>query len=144
MSLIGYLEIGDNDEQKYSTSYELTDFKCHVSRHHNESRPDGATWCDRMEVSVVAPGQSDLNLYEWYVDRTLLSGHILIQLSSDDDDGEVKEVLFENALCFALSEEYHIDQDARRTLHLKVVADEVKMDEITLKSDVICQFLQKE
>lgn len=138
------MELGDNEDGKYSLSYELTDFKCHVSRSHNESRPDGLTWCDRMEAAVVAPDQSDLNLYEWYIDRTLQSGRIVIELSSDDDDGPVKEILFENALCFGLSEDYHIDRKTRRMLHLRIVAEEVKMDGITLKSDVICQFLQKD
>ena len=64
MALTATLQFGDNSIRRYSREYMVTDFKCHVARRHNNARPDSAPRCDRMELTVVAPGKEDLNLYE--------------------------------------------------------------------------------
>ena len=132
MSLTARLQFGDNGFGRYSKEYLVADFKCHVSRGHNEVRPDASPHCDRMEMTVVVPGREDLNLYEWYVSHSLMSGRILIELSTSDQNpsGGWKEVQFENGLCYSISEDYHIDKAYRRTLKLQIAVEQLKVDSV--------------
>ena len=132
MALTARLQFGDNTAHRYSREYLVTDFKCHVIRSNNEWRPDDNPHCDRLELSVVAPGREDLNLFEWYVGRSSMSGRILIELSApaQSQGSEMKEVLFENGLCYALSEEYHIDKDLLRVLRLSIAVDQLTVDTV--------------
>ena len=136
MSLTARLQFGDNASGRYSKEYLVTDFKCHVFRRHNEARPDGTPKCESIELTVVVPGRDDLNLTEWYVHRSTMSGRILVELSTPEQNqpSQWKEVLFEDGLCYALSEEYHIDKRMRRSLRLSVVASEITIDSVVFKS----------
>lgn len=130
MALIAKLQFGDNSFRRYAQEYLLADFKCHVARSHNEWRPDGSPRCDCMELSVIVPGREDLNLYEWYAGRSSMSGRILIELSTPAQNQDVvyKEVLFENGICYAMAEEYHIDKNRRRTLNLSIAVQKLTVD----------------
>lgn len=132
MALIAKLQFGDNDSGQYSNEYLVTDFKCQVSRSHNNARPDGAPRCSMMWLTVIAPGKEDLNLYEWYIDQSSLSGRVLIEMSSPVyyQSPEKKEVLFENALCYSISEEYRIDVNQRRSLNLCLAVEELTLDTV--------------
>lgn len=135
MPTIARLQFGDNEDRRYDREYLMTDFKCHITRSHNGARPDGPARCERMELTLVAPGRDDLNLVEWYAGGSSLSGRVLVGLSSFDHSNEQwKEVLFEDAVCFSLSEEYHIDKRMRRLLKLDVMAGEIKVDDLAFKS----------
>ena len=116
----------------------MADFSCQIIRRHNEARPDGSPQCEHMELTVVAPGRMDLNLYEWYIGQSCLSGRILIELPapSPNQPAAWKEVLFEDGLCYSIAEEYHIDESVRRTLKLQVVSREVTIDDIVFKSRI--------
>ena len=135
MPTIARLQFGDNESRRYSREYLMADFKCQITRSHNGARPDGPARCQRMELTVVTPGRDDLNLIEWYVGGSSMSGRIQVGLSSPEQSQETwKEVLFENAVCYSLAEEYHIDRRARRTLKMGVMAEEIKVDDIAFKS----------
>ena len=134
MALTARLQFGDNTARRYSREYLVTEFKCHVVRSHNLARPDGNPKCDCLEMTLIAPGREDLNLIEWYVDRSTLSGRILIELSTPANNQEVeyKEILFEDGVCFALGEQYQIDQKRRRILRLSVAVRELTVDTIAI------------
>lgn len=136
MALQATLQFGDNGFRRYARAYNLMDFKCHVLRRHNEARPDGGAHCERMELTVVVPGREDLSLYEWYIEHSTMSGRILIELpvTTHEQNSALKEVLFEDAHCYSISEEYHIDRRIRRSLTLKIVATEITVDDIVFKS----------
>ena len=133
MSLIARLQFGDNAFKRYSHEYVVTDFKCHVTRRHNLARPDGNPMCDHLELTVVVPGRDDLNLFEWYVDQSSISGRILIELSTpaQNQSSQWKEVLFENGICYAIEEEYHIDRNLRRSLRLRIAVEEITVDSVS-------------
>ena len=120
MALIASLQFGDNDNGLYTRTYNVCDVKCHTLRPHTKYLPDGAAKCERIEITVVAPGKEDLTLLEWYVNRSAMSGRVLIVMSNEAklDVLAEKEIRFENAVCFQLSEEYHIDNGFRRLLTL--------------------------
>ena len=136
MALLAKLQFGNNSIKRYSREYLLVDFKCHVFRHHNEARPDGNPQCDSMELNVVIPGKEDLNLYEWYVGASCMSGRVLVELPAPASNQQSlwKEVLFEDARCYAMAEEFNIDRQIRRTLKLSMVADELTVDTVDFKS----------
>lgn len=136
MALLAKLQFGDNASRRYSREYPVVDFKCRISRPHNEARPDGIPRCESMEITVVVPGREDLNLTEWYTDRSALSGRVLVELTSPDQHQQQqwKEVLFEDGLCYGLSEAYDIDSHTRRSLRLSVVAANISIDGIVFKA----------
>ncbi|MBR5723904.1 MAG: hypothetical protein IKX62_00840 [Bacteroidales bacterium] len=136
MSLIAKLQFGNNGALRYDKEYTVVDFKCHILRSHNEARPEGCAQCDQMELTVVAPGKSDLNLYEWYEKGTTMSGRVLIEMPSVafGRQGQWKMILFEDCVCFAIEEEYHIDKSILRTLKLRAVPAEIIIDDIVFKS----------
>lgn len=138
MAVIAKLQLGDNGFRRYAREYLLVDFTCRVVRRHNEARPDGSPQFEHMELTVVAPGRMDLNLYEWYVGHSSMSGRILIELPapSPNQPADWKEVLFEDGLCYSIAEDYHIDESVRRTLKLQIVSREVTVDDIVFKSRI--------
>ena len=130
MSLLKKLQIGDNNACRYTKEYLLTDYQCHTFRRHNEYRPDSTKYCDMIELTVIAPGKQDMELYEWFIKQSSLSGRILIQLPPQpmQNDAETKEILFDEATCFSFEEEYHIGENQRRILKLSLVADVVNIN----------------
>lgn len=129
------LQIGDNDNKRYAKSYLVTEVNCHVCRRHNKYLPDSKTCCERLEITVVTPGKQDLTLIEWYANQSSLSGRITVELSDSGPGGTVqtREIYFNDAVCFRLSEEYHIDQLSRRILTLAFEASEMTIDGVNFK-----------
>lgn len=140
LSAFATLTFGELTFGRPTKSYLVSDFKCRVTRRHNEARPDAAPRCETMEITVVSPVDGDAFLYEWYSKGTLLSGWLQVVLPPDGTKsiGETKTILFENALCHSLSEEYHIDRNLRRLLRLGVAAETLIMDTVTFKSNQVC------
>jgi len=133
MALIAVLEFGDNNIKRYSRKYLVADCRFVFEHPYNAFRPDQNAQCDRLEVCVVAPGKEDLNLFEWYATQGEQSGRIVISLSntgkSDQPDEQV--IYFEDGKCFTLSECYDIDASRRRILKLGIMAEQIKVDDIT-------------
>ena len=131
MSLSATLKFGDNTTKLYSSqSYKVTECKFRVYRNHNAYMPTTDVRCDKIEITVVAPGKEDRNLVEWYIDETFLNGLITIDLSDRtiDDKDLFRELTFDNAQCFSIGEEYHIDNNGRRLLKMEIVADMISID----------------
>ena len=97
--------------------------------------PDTVARNKSIAITIVAPGKEDLSLYDWYINRTLLSGRIVFDLSGQAMfDENPKILMFEGASCFSLSESYHIDQETRRLLHIEITAEETMVDSISFKN----------
>ena len=135
MALTAILEFGNNDIKQYPKKYMVS--KCHFvfNKDFNEFRPIGAARCERVELEVVVPGQDDLTLFEWYTSQNINSGRIVMDLSSDQaSDHTPNHVLyFEDAKCFALSENYNIASVRRRILRLSISAELTTIEEVEFK-----------
>ena len=110
MSLSARLYIGDNSSSNYTKEYLVTRCEVKVARHHNA--PDSAPRCDEVILSVVAPTKDDLDLFEWYIDQTTLSGKIVVDLTNQSARYDVTErtFKFEDAKCFSIAEHYDIGE----------------------------------
>ncbi len=113
-------------------TYDVVECKCHFKRHHNFYLPDANAICDKMELTIVAPGKEDLNLYEWYIDQTSHSGKITFDLTTVSNNGAqaTKEIFFEDAECFSISENYDIGKQRRRLLILEIIADRITVEDV--------------
>lgn len=133
MSLLKKLQIGDNELGRYSKEYLLTDYKCHTFREVDEYRPKTNKICDCIELSVIAPGKEDMTLYEWFIKQITFSGRIIVQLPPKPNmqESDSHEIQFEEAKCFSFEEEYHIFKNQRRTLKVRFVAKEVRINDVT-------------
>lgn len=132
MALTAKLQFGDNQAGRYNKDYLLVDCRCSFRRSHNDFRPDGEAHCDCVEVSLVAPGRDDMTLIDWFRNEDEMSGRILFDLSSvaPDDANPTRVLLFEDARCFRLEEQYDKDTRFRRLLKLAFEADTITMEDI--------------
>ena len=132
MALSANLKFGNNQIGLYSRTYDVVECKCHFNRHHNFNLPDANAVCDKMELTVVAPGKEDLNLYEWYIDGTKQSGILTFDLTSTSKNGSqaTKVIWFEDATCFSIAENYDIGKQHRRQLTLEIVAAKITVENV--------------
>ena len=134
MALTAVLEFGDNNIKRYSKHYLVSDCRFLFQRPNNGYSPEGSVRCERVEVTVVAPGKEDLGLVEWFSTQDVQNGRIVISLSNDlkDNDSDTQILYFEEAKCFSLSEYYDINVSRRRILKLAISAETMEIDGVTL------------
>lgn len=134
MALTAVLEFGDNNIKRYSKHYLVSDCRFLFQRPNNGYSPEGSVRCERVEVTVVAPGKEDLGLVEWFSSQDVQNGRIVISLSNDlkDNDSDTQILYFEEAKCFSLSEYYDINVSRRRILKLAISAETMEIDGVTL------------
>ena len=131
MALTAVLEFGDNNIRRYSKKFMVADCRFVFDRSYNDFCPEGDTRCERMELFVVAPGKEDLTLFEWFADQSVLDGRITISLGATNDNSlDSQEIVFEEAVCFALCEMYDIDSSMRRLLKLSILAKKICIDDV--------------
>lgn len=137
MALSAHLQFGDNKAGRYSTDYLLVDCRCSFRRSHNDLRPDGAAYCDSVEIAVIAPGKEDMTLHDWFMNGDEMSGRIVFDLSSSasEDANPTKILRFEDARCFTLEEWYDKNTRFRRLLKLAFEADSITMEDIDFNKD---------
>jgi hypothetical protein len=133
MALTAVLEFGDNNIKRYSKQYLMSDCRFVFDRPYNEFRPEGAARCERLEVVVVAPGKTDLSLFEWFYSQGVQNGRIVISLAVEKkfDENDTQTIYFEDAKCFSLSEIYDIDSSRRRLLKIAIGAEKMTIDDTT-------------
>lgn len=125
MAISAALKFGDNDSGMYNQEYPVFSFRSHYLRNHNGVRPDASYRCDCVRVTMPAPPKSDIRLYEWFADKSMLSGCIERVDNSLDGGEAVSTLKFENARCFSLEEEYDADNFRREVLAIEFVAEEI-------------------
>ena len=131
MALTAVLEFGDNDIRRYSKQFMVADCRFVFDRPYNDFCPEGHTRCERMELFVVAPGKEDLTLFEWFANQSVLDGRVVISLGASNDSSiDSQEIVFEEAVCFALSEMYDIESSMRRLLKLSILANKICIDDV--------------
>ena len=135
MALTAVLEFGDNNIKRYSKQYLVSDCRFVFARANNGFSPEGDTRCERVEVTVVAPGKEDLGLIEWFSSQEVQNGRIVISLTNDlrDNDTDTQVLYFEEAKCFSFSEYYDINISRRRLLKLAISAERMEIDGVTLQ-----------
>ena len=128
--LLKKLQIGNNEVGRYTEEYLLKDYECHTCRHHTDFRPDADKYCERIDMTVVAPGRENVRIYDWFIDQSVESGRILIEFPPNGvhETEQKKVVCFENAVVYALEEEFRFNEDRVRKVRLSIVAEEVTID----------------
>lgn len=134
MALTAVLEFGDNSIKRYSKHYLVSDCRLMFARPFNGFSPEGAARCERVEVTVVAPGKDDLGLIEWFSTQGVQNGRLVISLTNEvkADEADAQILYFEGAKCFSLSEFYDINVSRRRLLKLAIGAESLEIDGVTL------------
>jgi hypothetical protein len=134
MALTAVLEFGDNSIKRYSKQYIVSDCRLLFARPFNGFSPEGAARCERVEVTVVAPGKDDLGLIEWFSTQGVQNGRLVISLTNElkDNESDSQILYFEEAKCFSLSVYYDINISRRRLLKLAIGAETLEIDGVTL------------
>ena len=124
MSLFANLYLRNNASGAYTNAYQVVQCEVKVSRHHNSYTPDGNPRCDQLILSVM--------LFEWYINQTLLSGKVIIDLANQSSKYDIttRTLKFEDAKCFSIAETYNISDTNRHMLKLGIMAKKLEIDEI--------------
>lgn len=135
MALTAVLEFGDNVIKRYSKSYLVSDSRLLFTCSHDGYTPQRAARCERVEVTVVAPGKADHDLIDWFSAQSQLSGRLVIGLTNEANrtDSDAQILYFEGAKCFSFTEFYDYDVYRRRLLKLAIVADKMEIDDVTIQ-----------
>ena len=136
MEVQAKLEIGNNHAKMYSKNYNVVNLFCHYTRQTGSTRPNTDARCECIDITLVAPTMEDNSLYRWYISNESLCGRVSFDLtgeqdSTSSDDGNL---VFEDAYCFAIEEDYDIDRPMRRMLKLSLVADKVTFEGATFEN----------
>ena len=136
MEVQAKLQIGDNSSHIYSKQDNVVNLTCHYKRLTSSSRPSTDAQCENISLTLVAPDMEDLSLYDWYISGEPLSGRVVLALSDGKagDSGSDANLVFEEAYCYAIEEEYQIDGMMQRTVKLSIVANEVTFEGATFKN----------
>ena len=75
-------------------------------------------------------------MYDWYISGEPINGRVLFDLmvANGGDLTASSELLFEDAYCFSLAKDYHIDSSNRRYLKLSLMAERVIVDGVVYKN----------
>ncbi len=134
MAFSAVLEIGDNEVKRYYKQYLLTDLRLVLGRSYTVI-PEGVARCERLELTVVAPGKKDLFMFEWFLRSHSITGRIVVSLTGDVNDAETDNqvIYFQDAQCFSMSENYDIDSSRRRSLKMALVSEKIDIEDLTFK-----------
>ena len=136
MSLLAKLYIGDNSLSSCPREYKVVDFQLLSGRKSNEYCADSEAFNDRLRVALIAPDKTNLELYEWYVTQSLISGKLVIDLSNQSAKYEQTErtIKFESGQCFSLAEKYDINSKNRHLLILEIVLHQMSVDDVIFRT----------
>lgn len=121
MNVVTHIQFGDNQSALYDKTYLVVECKTHLTRPYAGHSPEAAPRCERIEVTLVAPGKDCLDLYEWYLDNSYRSGRVvftIVDVRNTKSETVEHSIVFEDAQCFALSEKYDKKTQERRQLTL--------------------------
>ena len=127
MALLATLQIGNNSEGIYHNNYLVVRCNYSFSRQHNVRVPNSVPKNNKLNIVIVAPNGDDMLLYDWYINKEVFSGRLVFDMSSVNDENP-KVLQFENAQCYAISENYDIDGMYRRLISLCVSAETSQCD----------------
>jgi hypothetical protein len=115
-----------------TNEFNVLDFRCHFSRRYNHFNPESTPFCERIEMTVVAPETDDYTIYEWYINRNLMSGKLTYKLPVTlKSSGEDRLIDFYDAQCFSISENYDINEKKKRLLKIVIIPEKVSMQNVS-------------
>ena len=133
MALTATLKFGDaTTDYSNVTGYPVIDFHLHFARHHEFSYPDANACCESIELIVETPGNTNLSIYDWYIEGKASSGCITFELPSSENNQtpEPGQLLFEDAYCFSQGEIYKVNTRSKRILKLSIAPKKVTINGI--------------
>ncbi|MCR5456389.1 MAG: hypothetical protein K6F33_15540 [Bacteroidales bacterium] len=135
MALTAKLQFGDNGSKIFPTNqtYMVVDCRCHFTRSYNQFHPESDARCERLELTVDPKDASNHTFHEWYITQSAQSGSIVFDITNTSAGGSTTSqmtVLFEDAYCFSIAEEYNIDNSSNKCMRLSIVAEKIKVCEV--------------
>ena len=83
-------------------------------------------------MTVVAPETDDYTIYEWYVNRSLMTGKLTYELPvTIKSSGDKRSIDFVDAQCFSISENYNISEMKKRLLKIVIIPEQVSMQNVS-------------
>ena len=137
MALIGRLRFGDNGSGLYYREYQVRSLNLKFERGSGIIGQDRVCKCENITVVTESPDESDMTLYDWFIDETMLSGCIEMEEDGFTEDIYRRIIRFENARCHKISETYDISLKERRTISIEFVPAQSEIEGVVLENDWI-------
>ncbi|MCQ2143723.1 MAG: hypothetical protein MJY56_06615 [Bacteroidales bacterium] len=130
MAFFATLKFGNNDSGRYNREYPVMSARSRFLRDSEGLRPDSSFRCEKVTITLIVPQRTDVELYDWFVSGSCLSGCIEMEESSSSEDSRKRVMTFENAQCFGLREEYDSRNNRRQLLTIEMVAERIVADDV--------------
>ena len=134
MNITARLRLGEKTTPSNGKIYLVVGCVVHVNRSHHTLFSNSSPVCESMEITVVAPDKTDLELQEWFLMHSLRSGKLEYEIQDiqlNADSTQIREIVFEDAQCFSYREHYDIDNQSQRMLTLKIFPKEFQVEDLT-------------
>lgn len=107
--------------------------RCHLKREYDFFHPTSKTVCESISLSIESPDRDDRFLQEWYITGDSHSGRILIDISdpAKENQERIKQIFFEDAVCFSIGESFASDS-VRRIINLNINCEKVRTSDTIL------------
>lgn len=125
MAYFAILKFGSNDSGRYNKEYPVVTVRSRFSRPHNGVKPSSSAGCDGITLTMPVPPRTDLEIYDWFIGRDVLSGCIEFDESYGDGTDSSRIIRFENARCISLREDYEAESGERSALTITMDAEEI-------------------
>lgn len=133
MAFFATLKFGNNDSDRYNREYPVMSVRSRFLRDSDGLRPDSSFRCEKVTITLVVPQRTDVELYDWFVSGSSLSGCIEMEETSASSDSHKRALTFENAQCFGLREEYDSRSAQRLLLTIDMVAEQIVADDVEFR-----------
>jgi hypothetical protein len=112
-------------------NYSVIDCHCHFSRDYNHAEPISNARCERVDLLINYVDAGDLVFYKWFVNKETKSGSVIF-FQDESQKNVIKEIKFETARCFSLTEEFEsFGTTSTRTIKLSFMADTITVSDVT-------------
>ena len=110
--------------------YSVIDCHCHFTRNYDYAEPVSNARCERVDLLIDNVGAGNLSFYKWFVNKETKSGSVIFY-QDKGQESKIKEITFETASCFSLTEEFkNSGESTVRTIKLSFMADKITINNV--------------
>lgn len=100
------------------TDYNVVSCQTHFTIPSEDKTSDTEAVCDRIQITLDIDDTDDLKIQQWYTDREMWSGQILINIPKEDDQTstEARIIIFQEAFCYLIKDNFIEDSSHIMTI----------------------------
>lgn len=130
MAFSAVLKLGDTRAGIFYKEFDLLSVKTKFVRRANGILPSNDCRCTLIEVSLIVPEKSNLDLFEWYINKDTLSGSIEMTEPGFMGNENIRTLSFEGAQCCGITQTYDIESRRQFLMTVSFIATVVTTEDV--------------